>query len=780
MLRAEASKPAESSDTLTAVRAVLLLTVGLTGCLQGVAVAPPFEGPFGTLVSITGADGPEPTAVVQAGDEPFAGRAWHDGPVLVLGYVARPEILQLPLGPLSTSGSGPRALPAPDDARRGEIVDGAVAWSAAAPDPAVWARFRLPELDAEACLAAAGCLSSAGADVGCSSTCKDGPPAAPAAPAAACPAGWLSDEVPCRPPPPPEAACGLGLRFDRDRAACAPIAACPAGDFFVPEGVGGAVYVRAGATGGDGSPERPFGRLDEAWSLAGGRALLLGPGEYELGAGDPTFAEGRRVVGACPERSVIRVTGTWGVGLGALDLSRVRLVAQRPGETVLWCAVDARIEAVEIVHQEGVGIAVVGSTVAVSRSVIRTTGSRETIGLTANAGRLTVEHTTLDGWNAISMYDGSRVALSDSLVFGRVGRTSHVLQCVLCGDLEVTRTTIRFSAGNGINVVGPAEVRVEDVAIYAPTGDGVKVSACQTEFHCNDTGCPPNCGPMPVPFTHLDVRRLYVEDAQDGSGLVADGIRMDVDDAVFVRMGTRAVDASSPPQHHTVVSIDRVWAGGALGGALRLSGQNGPMTATVRDLTAVGTDRIRIDRAAVVSLENADATLERVSVADAEWHGVFGICGTTTLRDVSVVGAGGSGVALVPNQPGRFERIAVERAQEVGILVDGALRLTNVQACLEQRPVADGMVDAADLSVVAGEGQEGGIRVSGGSALEVERFRVRGGEEGLRIQGISEGRFVAGVVSDAEVGLALPAEYPLTRAVQSVAITGATTPVLRQ
>ncbi len=50
----------------------------------------------------------------------------------------------------------------------------------------------------------------------------------------------------------------------------------------LPAALQGALVVQAGAAGGDGSPQRPFGSLAEAFAAApAGAVIVLGPGEYE-------------------------------------------------------------------------------------------------------------------------------------------------------------------------------------------------------------------------------------------------------------------------------------------------------------------------------------------------------------------------------------------------------------------------------------------------------------------------------------------------------------------
>jgi len=256
----------------------LLAACLATGCIDGVALPPPFEGPVGTLVLVAGADGDDPVMYVQKGSDLAAALAWPRGEVLAMGFEAAPDGLQIPPGLLHPDAGGPRPFPTPDQVSRGGIEGGMWRWAPGALPDGLLERFQLPEWDANECVEAGGCLSGPPSAVVCTPTCEIEAVVPPALPTPTCPATWSpgADGL-CRPVPPPMGPCPDGERFQRAAQACLPIVECPAERFFVPADLEAPVYVWAGAVGGDGAEEAPYGTLEEAWARGGD--IVHGAGE---------------------------------------------------------------------------------------------------------------------------------------------------------------------------------------------------------------------------------------------------------------------------------------------------------------------------------------------------------------------------------------------------------------------------------------------------------------------------------------------------------------------
>jgi hypothetical protein len=137
----------------------------------------------------------------------------------------------------------------------------------------------------------------------------EGAPAVAAPVMTPCPSGWREvveeDLTHCEPFPESGIAdCGAGQAHFPGDPGCTVVGdACPGGDF--PEGLTGTViYVKSGATGGDGSRASPFGALSDVpfASLASGTTVALGKGSYE---GALPLRGGVRVVGACASETTL-------------------------------------------------------------------------------------------------------------------------------------------------------------------------------------------------------------------------------------------------------------------------------------------------------------------------------------------------------------------------------------------------------------------------------------------------------------------------------------------
>lgn len=130
-----------------------------------------------------------------------------------------------------------------------------------------------------------------GGDAG-SSDPDGGPPPISAlvettAPRFVCPSGWSertlqSGPTVCDPFPAGRLDCAVDEWQPLGSAACVRIGPeCPAGDFADDEPATGIVYVRAGATGGDGTRAAPYGTVREAVDgAADGETVLVAAGAY--------------------------------------------------------------------------------------------------------------------------------------------------------------------------------------------------------------------------------------------------------------------------------------------------------------------------------------------------------------------------------------------------------------------------------------------------------------------------------------------------------------------
>lgn len=139
-------------------------------------------------------------------------------------------------------------------------------------------------------------------------------PAAPALPGAGCPAGWIArtleidgvDPIPYCDPWEGEAPdCVAPEMALPGRPECVLVGGeCPAGDLpdVTPSA---AIHVVAGAAGGDGSRDAPFGTIAEAMPMLGeGGTLVLGRGTYREPIELPTRST---LIGSCARETTLEV-----------------------------------------------------------------------------------------------------------------------------------------------------------------------------------------------------------------------------------------------------------------------------------------------------------------------------------------------------------------------------------------------------------------------------------------------------------------------------------------
>lgn len=278
-------------------------------------------------------------------------------PVWALGYSRALEELQLAPAPvlLHPPGEGRRPLPRPVDLYVADLEAGR--WSVG--DPSLAERWAVPELDFPRCLEEGLCLDNLPSCTACRAAAPPTPPTLPTPP---CPAGWTVARryAPfqlCAPNVPGRVACAPSEWQPVASASCLALDRCDT-PLPSPQGPLPPLFVSAGAVGGDGSPGRPYGTLNEA--LAGRTTphqVLLGAGRYDEAL--TLEADGWILRGVCPEGVFLDrpVVVTASVTLASLSLE---------GRGSLASALGARLElrSVRVGPGEGPGITVRGQLVA--------------------------------------------------------------------------------------------------------------------------------------------------------------------------------------------------------------------------------------------------------------------------------------------------------------------------------------------------------------------------------------------------------------------------------
>lgn len=368
------------------------------------------------------------------------------------------------------------------------------------------------------------------------------PPAAPQL--TPCPAGWREvepaepgDVATCDPYPTAGASdCPDGEAHFPGEPGCAPVgAACPAGDW--PDGLpddGSVLFVRPGATGGDGTRALPFGRIGEAMAMAtSGTTIALAKG---LHRGPVQATRDVTLRGACAgETTLTAGTGTaalvvTGPGIELRDLGVGDSL--RIGIAVIGTAASLDMRGVTVRNATMLGVFVDDGASLTAQDVVISDTSESATGMfgrgltvqegsAVEASRLIVENNremgiyisgagtqvvladvavrgtrpaALDGTfgRGVSVQEGAQLRMERALieanhyagVTGSNPGTSLVLE-----DLVVRDTESQLSEGyygRGIGIVDGASAEVRRVLVEGNREIGVSISGTDTMLTLED------------------------------------------------------------------------------------------------------------------------------------------------------------------------------------------------------------------------------------------------------------------------------------------------------
>jgi hypothetical protein len=458
--------------------------------------------------------------------------------------------------------------------------------------------LRLPELDRGECLAGGGCFADEPAEdcetrqrtlrcVPCETPiapeASDPPiaPAPPAIPSFVCPSGWdprpwSGENVVCDPPSHPELTdCPQGQVQRFGEKACATFGAGPpAGEWNDQLGSAPVIYVRAGATGGDGSRAAPFGTLLEALAAATPQeTIALSAGRFEV-PGCTTFMQ--PIVGAWSSGTVIATTAACDHALraagtepalrevtiaggvqvsegSALDLSTVAIegtashcLLALPGSTLSaegvllrGCpgaglfALEANVALSDVfVRDVPIGFELARTTATITRAIVR----GALIGAHATeSSSLQVSSALIEGSTHSGLYVGRGSLLASEVVVRETANTTTVAAAVRLEDhpgedtvLDLSRALIESTRGIGVLIVAPyararatiTDTVIRDVTTYATYGQAITVSGSSTAL-----------GRAAV----VTLERVLLEDAERAA-INADGhnLRLEGEDVVML------------------------------------------------------------------------------------------------------------------------------------------------------------------------------------------------------------------------------------------------------
>jgi len=595
------------------------------------------------------------------------------------------------------------------------------------------------------------------------------PPTPPALPSfGACPTGWSAVDVEgataCEPWPDEGPGCtGDEVRFPGDDA-CAPLGTACAADGWpsdLPFGVT-VFYVRAGASGGDGSRAAPYGTITEAIAVvASGDVIALATGTY----GDVfVLPENVSLVGACVTETILRgppggIT-EWTVQVPAdASIRNLTIAGERPGVWVYGGT--TRLEDVVVSAQLFGLIATDDGTIDAERVVVRDTapGAEYGIGVFVNRrARVELRRALLEGNSAVGIAvddPDASVLLEDVAIremnlraTGDFG-SGVVLNRGSTGTL--TRVVIERIYSSGVFVQFGSTATLDTVVVrdvsadtaMQLTGHGIAMSMEGTvvgdRIHLERTTAAAILG---VGFRlDLTLRDLIIEEVASQPFDLRAGVGVYVDSAPAVRLervlSTRARGAAI----------------GGVGTGTMIDASDvtivSPLPEEAEDREVAGAIEVR---------EGVSMRLARVSVEGTEGAAIIiSDAGTELeLEDALLVdnlptagGLGGRGISVQVGARFSCTRCEVDASGEVAIMALGPGGESTLR---------DVRITATTSNPENGAGM--GLVAIEGALVDMERFVVAAhAVAGLQL--VTEGMILArdGVISDNPVGV--NAQYPV-------------------
>lgn len=710
--------------------------LGLVACSDQRWLAPPFEAPVAYLY--TGPDSSRWLAAETDLPEPL--EVDREAPLYALEYRRPLEELQLAPGPVPITSLTPegRALPLPVALVRGLLeIDGG--WEPA--DLEVLAGLAVPTFDAAGCLERGQCVDAEPSCIPCPA--RQGPEP-PELPRLACPLGWVSELGPaglplCEPNEPPALPCGEGEVQAVGEPGCEALAPCSAGEWPARRSALPPLYLRSGASNGDGSEALPFGSFAEAWATTDQpREILFAAGEYSEAL--RLSRAGWILNGRCPSQVTLHndagptVVVTASVTIVGLSISGVEPLRVQP-------AGELHLAQVRVLPGAGDGISVLGR---------------------LQARRLWVKGRGGDG---LVIEPGAVVELEDGHL------EDSAKNQLLCRGGRVKAVGLRVSAQQS----GPS---CETFGVTALSGGEVELSRvvvegfCKTSLRSLDPG------------TRLSIEDGVVRDNRpslpsEGAGLsVFGGASARLFRVAFQRVLKDAVQlvegqlrAEDLLVEDTIAS-DPYSYGIFVGEQAELGLSRGVLRSNdISDLIAVSTSSVTLED--VVVLPGGSGAYARVATDQLVARRLY--LGAAPLTHLS--GQGRLELSDLTLESGDLETGYFPTAQVTRVRAGGGaeygLRITPRGCGVDCRPMV-----ISDLLFEDLQDEAIGIEVESVLATQLRRFEVRGGAYGLRVR---DGLLQVndGLINGAKTGVWAPSPpKELERVFGGIELIGVETKVL--
>jgi hypothetical protein len=530
-----------------------------------------------------------------------------------------------------------------------------------------------------------------------------------------CRTGWVETDGPegvrvCEPyaGPTPESCPAGEAPFPGE--GCAPVGdACPTGEFRDDLPATNVVYVRAGATGGDGTRAAPFGSIAAARdAAAGGATIALAKGTFRE---DVYLRDGESfdLVGACPEETLLEPPtpnlgfATVEVSNGALGLANLTVTGPRPGVRIEGAAASATLRSVIVEDTQVVAVsAYSGGRIDAERLVVRRTA----------------QHPDGDAGRAVNLEDGGTVAIAKGVLEDSFDTGLAALSAadeVTLEDVLIRRTRRSGEFGENITVAYGASLEADglvletaDVVGMLVLFDGSHATLRDSLFRNNGE----DALQVNVGATASLSRVRFADDA--GNAVVAgDSPDFAMEDVVVEREGGRALSV----QEGGTARAARVVAVGTGRTSFIVASDDAPSSLTLDDALVRGPEG-----AALMVQEGGRATVTRFAATQS--------LGTVLVVRGAEVTFDGSDLDLyAPRRPGGGPLEENARGIEVRVGATATVTRLRVASAFQNGIfIEDATATMTDVIVRDGEGRDDTEHAFGrgleahGAMLSLERF----------------------------------------------------------
>ncbi len=713
---------------------LLLLGSCLSATISDLPSAPDAQS---QLIILT-FDGQPPQAWFLDPSQPQPDLVWpRHARIHLLAFTESPETLQLDPGPVELLTDSPplgRRLPAPQSTHTGVHEGGRLVWGLTpSSDLDAFRQLRMAPFDDNRCTRAGGCRVDPDIPI-CKLPCPSSiPPERPSLPRLSQIEGWLpferngqpvvtpSGTPVLAPKEPARLRCPPAQMHYLDEEACRPVLACPAAEQWPLSLPNGALFVRAGSPGGDGSAARPYATLQDALQASPASAPIVFDGTFDFEAQvaeRPGTLVGRELRGVCPERSILTTSGATTLTEGALSLYGLSL--HLGGELELLS--DNSQHNFRFIAIENSSLAVHNGSLHISDSRIYARG--DSLLVVANGGTLEIDRAFFDVDYAMHLFNHTTLIIRDTLLEASGEGEGHGVSGSNFRSVEVKNTVFRGFRASGIAIQRVPRIDIADSQFLDINQHGLSLQACANRTECLPAG---------EDGFAINVQVVRTRIRSDTTGLLFAHGKLQMEDVVIEKSRT-AVTLLGEIDAATEISLTRVATVDIGKQGLRLNARGGlPKTLRLQDVYVQAGMGGSSSLFSMVRSQFFNVEANRIHITSSPGHGMEILCGGGQITDLTIDRTDFIGLRLVPAQPVQIARLKITAPEALIIYANDLSAIDGVSPCFDL-PNNAPSVSATDVTLSGGPRARRGLTMCSGGEAYLERTSISNFDTGIYIQ----------------------------------------------